>query len=334
MRRLPIEMMVFAFAASLSASCSTSNAGLLPSRANCKVKGPGNTNCGAANESCCVSPVVAGGTYDRTYMNDGTVTGLADPATISSFRLDKYPVTVGRFRQFVAAWKGGWLPSAASGIHTQANGGKGLADSSTPGKYETGWVTADNVNISLTDDDLAVDPDSTWTSAPGTQENLPINEVNWYEAYAFCIWDGGFLPTEAEWEYAAAGGNQEREYPWGTTAPGTDNQYAIYGCNYPTDKTCAMAPTDLAPVGSATLGAGLWGQLDLVGEVAQWLMDWSNPTFVDPCTDCAYLTAPPFSHRVIRGGGFSVAAANLFPRDDADPTNNNSYEGFRCAGAP
>ena len=81
-------------------------------------------------------------------------------------------------------------------------------------------------------------PYSTWTNTASTQENLPINCVNWWESYAFCIWDGGFLPSESEWEYAAAGGSQQREYPWGSAAPGTGNQYAIcqYGidnCYYP-----------------------------------------------------------------------------------------------------
>jgi formylglycine-generating enzyme required for sulfatase activity len=338
MKRISIEIMASAFVASLSASCTGSNAGLLPSRANCNVKGPGTTNCGAEKESCCTSPEVTGGTYNRTYMNDGTVTGLADPATISSFNLDKYLVTVGRFRQFVAAWRSGWTPAAGTGIHSHLNGGKGLADSATPGAYETGWVTSDNANVLVADTDLGGQPDSTWTSEAGTQENLPINAVSWYAAYAFCIWDGGFLPSEAEWEYAAAGGSQQREYPWGTMDPGSGNQYAIFGCNYPNGTAmCAMTAADLAPVGTATLGAGLWGQLDLVGEVAEWCMDWTNAddTYVDPCTDCAYLTAPnPYSHRVIRGGGFDVGAASLVPRDDADPTNNNVYEGVRCARAP
>jgi formylglycine-generating enzyme required for sulfatase activity len=43
---------------------------------------------------------------------------------------------------------------------------------------------------------------------------VPINCVTWHEAYAFCIWDGGFLPTEAEWELAASGG-EERVFPYG-----------------------------------------------------------------------------------------------------------------------
>ena len=50
----------------------------------------------------------------------------------------------------------------------------------------------------------------TWLDTPGTptEEDYPINCIDWYEAFAFCIWDGGYLPTEAEWGYAAAGGQQ------------------------------------------------------------------------------------------------------------------------------
>jgi sulfatase modifying factor 1 len=82
--------------------------------------GPGMTNCGSPSESCCTSLEVTGGTYERTYANaGGGPTGPeADPATVSGFRLDKYLVTVGRFRQFVNAWNGGagYTPAAGSGI--------------------------------------------------------------------------------------------------------------------------------------------------------------------------------------------------------------------------
>jgi sulfatase modifying factor 1 len=249
---------------------------------SCQVSGPGLTNCGSGTESCCTSLEVTGGTYYRTYTNSGSgPKGEADPATVSGFRLDKYLVTVGRFRQFVTAWNNGagYTPPAGSGKHTHLNGGRGLANSGTAGTYEPGWATSNNGNVAPTNANLvncgssSADAYATWTSSSGSQENLPIYCVNWWEAYAFCIWDGGFLPSEAEWEYAAAGGSQQREYPWGTTAPGTANQYAIYGCYYPSGSGRCAGVTSIAPVGTATLGAGLWGQLDLAGEMWEWNLE-------------------------------------------------------------
>jgi formylglycine-generating enzyme required for sulfatase activity len=304
------------------------------------VSGPGTSSCGAASESCCISLRVTGGTYSRTYTNDGTgATGLADSATVSSFRLDKYSVTVGRFRQFVSAWNGGWMPPAGSGKHTHLNGGMGLANSASSGTNETGWVTADNANIAPTDDNLACDSGyGTWTSTPSGQEAVALNCVTWYEARAFCIWDGGFLPSEAEWEYAAAGGSQQREYPWGTAAPGMANQYAIYGCYYPSGSGTCNGASSVAPVGTATLGAGLWGQLDLAGDVWQWTLDSWASAYVNPCVDCAYVT--PDGDRVFRGGSFGYDVSGLLPplRSKLDPTLEptlrDGYIGFRCARTP
>jgi sulfatase modifying factor 1 len=295
------------------------------------------TNCGAASESCCTSLEVAGGTYYRTYTNSGSgATGEADPATVSSFSLDKYLVTVGRFRQFVSAWNGGagYTPPAGSGIHAYLNGGQGLANSGSAGTYETGWSTSWNGDIDPTTANLDcgspynTSPYNTWTASVGSQENLPIDCVNWYEAYAFCVWDGGFLPSEAEWEYAAAGGSQQLEYPWGSTAPGTANQYAIYDGYYTGNST------DIAPVGTATLGVGYWGQLDLAGEVFEWTLDL-YATYVDPCTDCADLSAA--SDRVLRGGSFGVTSSYLLPPVrlyNDTPTDRNDDIGFRCARTP
>ena len=299
------------------------------------------TNCGASSESCCTSLEVTGGTYSRTYTNSGSgPTGTADPATVSGFRLDKYEVTVGRFRQFVSTWNGGsgYTPPAGSGKHTHLNGGQGLANSGSAGTYETGWVASDDSNVSPTSVNLAGSSYATWTNTAGSQENLPINDVNWWESYAFCIWDGGFLPSEAEWEYAAAGGSQEREYPWGSAAPGTacpgtGCSYAIYNCDYPNGLGGCTGVTNIAPVGTATLGAGVWGQLDLAGNVWEWNLDW-YATYVSPCTDCAYLTAA--SARVIRGGGFNDGSSGLLPplRNYVTPSFRLFYIGFRCARTP
>jgi formylglycine-generating enzyme required for sulfatase activity len=92
--------------------------------------------------------------------------------------------------------------------------------------YETGWEATywnDTMYLDPTDANLTACSDdmwninlSTWTKRAGQNENLPINCVTWHEAYAFCIWDGGFLPSGTEWEYAAVGGSQQRYYPWGS----------------------------------------------------------------------------------------------------------------------
>ena len=302
---------------------------------SCQASGKGLTDCGSPRENCCTSLEVPGGTYYRTYTNDGTgAIGLADPATVSAFHLDKYLVTVGRFRRFVAAWSAGYTPAAGSGRHLHLNGGSGL--NASAGGYEPGWLPADSVNISPTDTNLTCDASyATWTSSPTTQESLPINCVNWYEAYAFCIWDGGFLPSEAEWEFAAAGGSNQLEYPWGSTDPGTTNRYAIYGdgtaCYYPSGAECTGV-VNIAPVGTATLGPGPWGQLDLAGEVWEWNIDWFNPDTA--CVNCANFTAASF--RIIRGGEFLYDPSYLVPwyRSGDAPSFRANDVGFRCGRTP
>jgi sulfatase modifying factor 1 len=314
------------------------NGGCSTEPPSCVAGGAGMTGCGASSESCCTSLAVSGGMYDRTYVNSGSgPTGEADPATVTSFRLDKYEVTVGRFRQFVSAWNGGagYVPPAGSGKHTHLNVGQGLASSGSAGAYEPGWVATDDGNVAPTDANLACAQPSagyaTWTTLPGSNESLPINCVSWWDAYAFCIWDGGFLPSEAEWEYAAAGGSQQLEYPWGGMPPVSSNQYAIYGCNYPSPGTCTGV-ANIAPVGTATLGAGLWGQFDLAGNVWEWNLDWFA-TYV-PSIDGAYLTTA--TTRVLRGGVFYGVASTLLPpsRDDKAPGNRVYFIGLRCARTP
>jgi sulfatase modifying factor 1 len=293
--------------------------------------------CGARDGSCCASPEAPGGTYFRTYTNDGGGPAAeADPASISGFRLDAYLVTVGRFRPFVAAAVGGWRPPAGSGKHLHLNGGLGLADSSAPG-YETGWRSSDTIELATTMDDwsarLECEPSfGTWTDQPGDNETLPMNCIDWYEAYAFCIWDGGFLPSEAEWEYAAAGGTDQRAYPWGSAAS-TSDLYLISDCNYPVGATGCQGVANIAPVGTTALGKSRWGQFDMAGELAEWTIDFYAP-YVDPCRDCVFLT--DYSYRVVRGGSFGTDTEDLSPsaRDGDLPESRNAFYGARCARAP
>ena len=313
--------------------------------------GPGVTICGALGDNCCNSFLGEGGPFSRAFDAgpDGGATALSAPATVSSFRLDEYEVTVGRFRQFVAGTHAGWKPDAGAGIHTQVNGGKGLEQvGQGTTTCETGWDPVwdstmsqpDGTGAGFWDTTLESCSPSTWTTNPGSQENLPLNCVNWFEAYAFCIWDGGFLPSSAEWEYAALGGSLEREYPWGSADPGVTSDYAIYGCEYPdgggeTDATgTCNSVSNIAPVGSAPLGAGRWGQLDLAGNLHEEVFDYYFLDYISPCTDCAELV--PASTRVAPGGSFLVGAGALLGQYRAwyPPASRDQKGGVRCARAP
>lgn len=255
------------------------------------------------NDSCCSSPVIDGGAFDRR--ND-----LHYPAQITTFRLDEYEVTVGRFRSFVASR---WVPPAGSGKHAHLNDGKGLKGGSEE-VFETGWQEAWNDLLPPTTaswngaDALGCsEAYQTWTSAKGANESMPINCIDWEAGYAFCIWDGGFLPSATELNYAAAGGDEQRIYPWGAEVAGMNTALAVYGCYFGGAGTCSGI-ANIATSGSAGKGAGRWGQLDLSGSMFEWTADWSGSSSAD-CVDCATLTES--TRHVFRGGSFASAASWL-----------------------
>jgi len=289
-------------------------------------------DCGTSNENCCTSPLVTGGPFKRD--NNANY-----PATISDFRLDKYEVTVGRFRKFVTAVVSGWTPAAGSGKHTHLNGGAGLKNSAAAG-YETGWDTQWNVdqlptNKATWDGANALGCSTqyaTWTSNSGSNETRPINCVSWYTAAAFCIWDGGFLPSEAEWNYAAAGGGAQRAYPWGSTVPGSNANLAVYGCYLNGSGTCSST-TNIAPVGSVPLGNGLFGQADLAGNVSEWNLD-GVMSYAASCNNCAYWDSPTETFRALRGGAYDQSIYASSSRSNY-PTDWRMVEtGLRCARMP
>jgi formylglycine-generating enzyme required for sulfatase activity len=282
--------------------------------------------------------LVVGGSFYRSY--DGVSAAYmtqAYPATVSDFRLDKFEVTVGRFRKFKAAWDAVWRPRPAGiGKHTHLNGGNGLTDSSGTTTYEAGWPIGFDPNVAPTDTNLFCDPTyGTWTTSPGANETRPMNCLNWYEAYAFCIWDGGFLPSEAEWNYAAAGGSEQRAYPWSNPATSTtiDCTYANY---YGKAGGGFCSTTYTNDVGAeSSKGDGRWGGADLAGNVNEWNLDRSRPDYLTNCIDCSYLPSVS-ANRVIRGGGFDNPASYQLAsfRNSFVPDNRNRAVGARCARSP
>jgi formylglycine-generating enzyme required for sulfatase activity len=146
-------------------------------------------------------------------------------------------------------------------------------------------------------------------------------------AYAFCIWDNGFLPSETEWNYAASGGSQQRVYPW--SVPSTS---AAINCSDSDYQACADTP---ALVGIYTNGYGRYGQADLAGGEWEWTLDYFD-SYQNPCNDCAFLSDPGTNQRNLRGASWNYTAQYLYSsyRLTADPTIHFSNDGFRCARPP
>jgi len=138
--------------------------------------------------------------------------------------------------------------------------------------------------------------------------NHPVNCVDWDQANTYCSVAGGRLPTDAEWEWAARGGENGWLYPWGDEPP--DDR----ACWATIDGTCA--------VGSFPTGDNPWGAHDLAGNVLEWTSGFynGNPNL-----------------RVLRGGGWLNAGETMLTagtRYGYAPTDRRPLLGFRCASAP
>ncbi|HKO50184.1 MAG TPA: SUMF1/EgtB/PvdO family nonheme iron enzyme [Polyangiaceae bacterium] len=273
--------------------------------------------CGATSDAnCCASVLVPGGAFNR--FND-----VMYPATVSDFSLDTYEITVGRFRKFVEVY----APSM-----TSAGAGKNPNNPSDPG-WDPSWnakLPADRAALLE-----AIDCSQPYATWHGLNANRPMNCLSWYEANAFCIWDGGRLPTLAEWNYAAVGGNEQRPFAWGPNAPEANATLAVIGSYY--RGAIGANETDLqviAPVGSIPAGNGKWGHSDLIGNVAEWALDSAND-FPVPCADCAGLKAD--LNRSQNGGHFnSVEGYNLSlaKHSNYTATLHDDYHGARCVRSP
>ena len=158
-------------------------------------------------------------------------------------------------------------------------------------------------------------PDGGFTPGP----DHPVVQVSARDAAAFCAWAGLRLPSEAEWEFAARGG-EGRRYPWGDAPP---LQEAPHLANFGTVSCCAADAGDgyarTAPVGAYPAGASPFGLLDMAGNVWEW-------------TASAFPGKPGLV--ALRGGGWGNNPYCLRSayRHGNPPDIGLDMVGFRCAG--
>jgi formylglycine-generating enzyme required for sulfatase activity len=289
----------------------------------------------AGGESCCkailLPPESSRETFSMRYARDIEVDGdttqtqATVPRTIRPFTLDRFEVTIGRFREFLRVYDRVGPPPADSGAHPAFPDSGWRAEwSETDGP----WRATSEVLVG----DLSAQGQSFDQGAP---DDLPVRAVNWYVALAFCIWDRGRLPTEAEWAYAALGGKEDREYPWQTDLGDMiDHEHALYS----DELGMIMEP---APVGSYPSGMGAFDHDDLAGNVIEWVADATRETLESSCNEPGdegldeheCLERGRADARVLRGGSFANVAVHLrnVERSWSFADSGLPHVGFRCA---
>jgi len=154
--------------------------------------------------------------------------------------------------------------------------------------------------------------------------DYPVVYVDWDMARNYCEWRGARLPTEAQWEKAARGSDDQRSYPW--EAGRTDCQKA----NYNGPNGCYGGTTK---VGSYAAGKSPYGVYDMAGNVWEWVADWYSERYYQTSFESNPLGPDSGQSRVLRGGSwtrqeFDIRVSN---RNKFAPTYYNFDIGFRCA---
>ena len=245
---------------------------------------------------------------------------------IDSFFMDRYPVTNARFAEFVQAT--GYTTEAERfrwSYVFQGHLREQLAAGALHPPKLRWWLKVDGADWRH--------PEGPDSSVAGREQH-PVVQVSWADAAEYAKWAGKRLPTEAEWEYAARGGLEQKRFPWGDDlTPEGRHLCNIWQGNFPEvdlaeDGYSAPAPVDAFPPNGYGLGV-------ITGNTWEWCADWFSPDYHLMATRDNPVGPAVGNTRAMRGGSYLCHASycnryRVAARTQNTPDSATTNIGFRC----